>query len=101
MGRMGELQIKVLNGDAYQCVLCNSYNEGYGNNPEPCADAGRCCDNCNSNKVIPQRMNDTISLQNRRQQIRNDLFRDSTPAERQAYLHHLRQMSHDWFSNNS
>lgn len=104
MGRMGDLQIKIMNGDAYQCVLCNSYNEGYGNNPAPCADDGRCCDNCNSNKVIPQRMNDTIFLQRRRQQIsdmRNDLFRNSTPAERQSYLHHLRQMSHDWFINNS
>ena len=88
MGGMGDFQIKVLNGDAYECVLCNGYFEGYGNNPEPCADAGRCCDNCNSTKVIPQRMNDTIFLERRKQ-------------ERQSFIHILRQLSHDWFINNS
>jgi hypothetical protein len=104
MGKMNELEIKMSNGDAYECVLCNGIFEGYGNNPDPCVKSGRCCDDCNTNKVIPQRMNDTIFLQRRRQQIsdmRNDLFRNSTPEERQAYLHYLRQMSHEWFINNS
>jgi len=45
------------------CVLCGNPCEpwheeptGYGHNPEPLADLGRCCDNCNATKVIPARL---------------------------------------------
>lgn len=40
-----------------KCVLCNQSFEGYGNNPEPLSDKGRCCDICNDIKVIPARLN--------------------------------------------
>tara|TARA_R100001510_G_scaffold12367_1_gene9628 strand:- start:16426 stop:16581 length:156 start_codon:yes stop_codon:yes gene_type:complete len=30
------------------CVLCGSLFVGYGNNPAPLADKGRCCDACNA-----------------------------------------------------
>lgn len=55
--------------DLTTCVLCGKPNEpwphaegeeprGWGNNPEPVADyeAGRCCNQCNAEKVIPVRM---------------------------------------------
>lgn len=29
------------------CVLCGGVIEGYGNNPYPLAEEGRCCDLCN------------------------------------------------------
>lgn len=29
------------------CVLCDQPYEGYGHNPAPLADTGRCCDLCN------------------------------------------------------
>lgn len=31
------------------CCLCGCEIRGYGNNPEPLTDNGRCCDFCNSN----------------------------------------------------
>lgn len=38
------------------CILCTEKYEGYGNNPAPLAKAGRCCDTCNSTRVIPARL---------------------------------------------
>ena len=38
------------------CCLCNKKIEGYGNNPAPLNDTGICCDKCNHNKVIPERI---------------------------------------------
>lgn len=40
----------------YTCVFCGKEFEGYGNNPEPVAHEGRCCDNCNETVVIPARL---------------------------------------------
>ena len=42
----------------YKCVLCGEDSIGWGNNPEPLKefDDGRCCDTCNSTKVIPARL---------------------------------------------
>lgn len=39
----------------YICVLCNTTQEGYGNNAEPEAE-GVCCDECNMNIVLPSRI---------------------------------------------
>lgn len=39
-----------------KCCLCGKDFEGYGNNPEPLADKGSCCDRCNAEKVIPARI---------------------------------------------
>ena len=40
------------------CCLCSGLYEGWGNNPEPLADFGtqRCCNRCNTTKVIPERL---------------------------------------------
>lgn len=38
------------------CVLCGKHIDGYGNNPAPLADEGKCCDSCNSKRVIPARL---------------------------------------------
>ena len=35
----------------FECVLCNEQTHGYGNNPYPLADDGRCCDKCNIDVV--------------------------------------------------
>ena len=40
----------------YKCCLCNRQKYGFGNNPAPVKEEGRCCDECNSKKVIPARM---------------------------------------------
>ena len=39
-----------------KCVICNEVYEGYGHNPYPITENGRCCDDCNSGKVIPARI---------------------------------------------
>lgn len=42
--------------DKEVCVLCGKHIDGYGNNPAPLADEGKCCDDCNATKVIPARL---------------------------------------------
>lgn len=48
-----------------KCCLCGKEFEGYGNNPSPIevyyssiGESGRCCDECNSNIVIPIRISE-------------------------------------------
>ena len=45
-------------GNKHICCLCGKEFVGYGNNPEPVVpyDTGRCCDQCNIDKVIPKRL---------------------------------------------
>ena len=38
------------------CCICEYEIEGYGNNPDPVREDGRCCDKCNAEKVIPARI---------------------------------------------
>lgn len=38
------------------CCLCGKRIEGQGNNPYPLKRTGRCCDECNIEKVIPARI---------------------------------------------
>ena len=38
------------------CIICKNKFEGYGNNPEPYANTGQCCDKCNMQYVIPARI---------------------------------------------
>ena len=38
------------------CCICGEKYEGYGNNPAPIKDYGKCCDKCNIEKVIPARI---------------------------------------------
>jgi hypothetical protein len=38
------------------CCICGEPYEGYGNNPWPVKDDGRCCDACNLRFVIQSRI---------------------------------------------
>ena len=49
-----------MNKEIKICVLCKAELIGMGHNPEPLA-SGRCCDNCNSEKVIPYRLWSIVS----------------------------------------
>ena len=40
---------------SYVCSICGKTDYGYGNNPFPVTETGRCCDDCNSLVVIPTR----------------------------------------------
>lgn len=39
-----------------KCVLCRKKIEGFGCNPCPLAEKGKCCNNCDNTKVIPERI---------------------------------------------
>jgi hypothetical protein len=38
------------------CCICGEELDGYGNNPEPYKQSGKCCDACNIKFVIPARL---------------------------------------------
>ena len=41
----------------FKCVICKKKNiPGPGNNPSPVKEEGICCDTCNYDYVIPQRL---------------------------------------------
>ena len=42
----------------FVCCICGNEFEGFGNNPAPiCEEPGmRCCDSCNEEVVIPERV---------------------------------------------
>lgn len=39
-----------------KCCLCGKNIEGFGNNPYPLKNEGKCCDDCNWSLVIPARV---------------------------------------------
>ena len=39
-----------------KCCLCGEKIIGYGNNPMPLKKGGVCCNKCNLEKVIPERI---------------------------------------------
>lgn len=41
---------------AQKCCICGLYFTGFGNNPAPVKNKGRCCDTCNNTIVIPTRI---------------------------------------------
>ena len=43
---------------AYICCFCGRAFKGWGNNPAPVNkdEKARCCDDCNSNIIIPARL---------------------------------------------
>jgi hypothetical protein len=51
------IQTQIQMREKWKCILCNGTFTGYGNNPEPLADAEHeCCDNCNTTRVVPYRI---------------------------------------------
>lgn len=43
-----------------RCCLCHGEIDGYGNNPAPLSDKFKCCNVCNTTKVIPARIEQII-----------------------------------------
>lgn len=41
-----------------RCCICNKSFYGHGNNPAPVKHYGRCCNECNTEKVIPARISE-------------------------------------------
>jgi len=47
---------------SFKCVICGKKETGFGNNPNPLAESGRCCDECNQ-EVIKARIMEIIKSQ--------------------------------------
>lgn len=62
-----------LEDQEYDCVLCGEHFIGWGNDPWPVEEDGRCCDKCNMEKVLPARINLMKSH-------KNESFEDKKPA---------------------
>lgn len=41
-----------MENEIFECVLCHGEFEGYGNNPQPLAEEGVCCDRCNNDVIV-------------------------------------------------
>jgi hypothetical protein len=39
----------------HRCSICKKFYQGFGNNAQP-INNGRCCDDCNADTVIPERI---------------------------------------------
>ena len=42
--------------DEKRCCICGKVYEGYGHNPWPVKESGRCCRECNCTVVLQERM---------------------------------------------
>ena len=40
----------------FECCFCKKLVKGYGNNPAPVKNSGKCCNECNAEIVIPARL---------------------------------------------
>ena len=47
--------------EIWECVICNGQFTGFGNNPDPVKNSCDCCDACNTNHVIPARMQELFA----------------------------------------
>lgn len=66
-----------MNNEQYKCCICLKDCVGWGNNPEPVYNCGRCCDECNQSAVLPAR----IQL----------MFQQPPPPTREELRQRLRQ----------
>ena len=50
--------LKDVRKEKPDCILCGRIYSGWGHNPEPVVpfEKGRCCESCNTIKVIPTRV---------------------------------------------
>lgn len=56
----------------FKCCICGKEVDGWGNNPWPVKEEGECCDDCNSNEVIPARIFQIYKNLNPKKEIKED-----------------------------
>jgi hypothetical protein len=56
------------------CSICGSRFDGYGHNAEPIND-GRCCDDCNATRVVPERVEAMLNSLEPPQLVQDRLLR--------------------------
>ena len=47
---------KEVKKDSEKCILCGGSIGEWGNNPYPLAEKGECCNTCNTERVVPERL---------------------------------------------
>lgn len=72
-GRTEPCEGKKTLSQCEKCVICGKPITGYGNNPAPVKDEGRCCDDCNAEHVVPARMMAHINGKKERRKALADL----------------------------
>jgi hypothetical protein len=55
------MDVKQANFSMKKCVICKSQIIGFGHNPYPIFNKGRCCEYCNSDYVFSIRMLEKIN----------------------------------------
>lgn len=59
------ITFEEISKEKYVCCICNKEFYGYGNNPYPVKEDGRCCSECNMKYVIPARMEEYLNDKNK------------------------------------
>ena len=56
--------------EVWKCCICGEYFTGWGNNPWPISDKeeDRCCDMCDTTKVLPARI--AMSIERRKEKAK-------------------------------
>jgi hypothetical protein len=53
---VSDIQEMSTSNEREVCCICGKVINGYGNNPSPYMNRGRCCDQCNRDYVIKSRL---------------------------------------------
>lgn len=64
------------------CVICRKLFTGYGHNPHPLAERGRCCDECQARVVLARKAQFFAALQDAKQAVA--IVANSDSAESKA-----------------
>lgn len=79
----------------YHCFFCGKFENGFGNNPFPFVDVSdkvsRCCDNCNTQIVIPMRfaVRECSSPDEQRQKVK-DIINEHNKSKIRKCIERLR-----------
>jgi hypothetical protein len=67
------------------CCLCQNEFVGFGNNPAP-LEGDKCCDNCNSEKVIPARMQDVRNVGKEEEEEEEEMYDTASSIQLKNYV---------------
>lgn len=64
MSEEGRYGVGPNEGEPHECSICGAIYYGFGNNAWP-VNNGRCCDRCNREAVIPERIRGAVTTRGR------------------------------------
>lgn len=76
--KLGESGVAIKEAyEKHKCILCGKEFDGWGNNAWPIKD-GICCDECNAEKVIPERLKQLHLKEDKEKEIPDITVKDDT-----------------------